>query len=304
MQEKNSSLYVYKQNGPVPFISNFPKNFRLFYENYLNYDNKTNLIGLTLISAASIYWDEDLLLASQRLGKKLHISSEDKTKSYFTILGLDARFPTDFSSGLYFIGDGWVHSTIALSFLGAGYSSSDQRAWSTGLQLIEGLLTTGFTTQVLKHLTGRESPFVRSQAGGVWRLFPDQIKYHKNVPKHDAFPSGHLATGTMTVVVIAENYPDYPYFIKPLGYTLLSLLSFQMMNNGVHWFGDYPLALALGYGFGQIAVHNARTSAEIHAEALRRRSPPGLTLCSVLPRIYPSVDKAGVAYGMDFHFLL
>jgi hypothetical protein len=31
-----------------------------------------------------------------------------------------------------------------------------------------------------------------------------------------------------------------------------------MMNNGVHWASDYPLALFLGYTFGHIAAQKGR----------------------------------------------
>ena len=110
----------------------------------------------------------------------------------------------------------------------------------------------------MKHITGRESPYVSTVPGGVWRFFPNQIEYANKVPHFDAYPSGHLATAMATVTVIAENYPEYRY-IKPLGYSLMGLLSFAMVNNGVHWVSDYPLALALGYTFGKIAVVKGRS---------------------------------------------
>jgi hypothetical protein len=28
-----------------------------------------------------------------------------------------------------------------------------------------------------------------------------------------------------------------------------------MVNNGIHWYSDYPLAIVLGYTFGMIASH-------------------------------------------------
>jgi hypothetical protein len=59
----------------------------------------------------------------------------------------------------------------------------------------------------------------------------------------------------MTTTVISGNYPDNHY-IKPVGYTLISLLAFQMVNNGAHWASDYPLALGIGYTVGKIAVNN------------------------------------------------
>jgi hypothetical protein len=77
------------------------------------------------------------------------------------------------------------------------------------------------------------------------------------VPHYDAFPSGHLSTAMMTTTIISLNYPEYK-FIKPLCYTLMGLCGFQMLNNGVHWMSDYPLALAIGYSFGKIAVARGR----------------------------------------------
>ncbi|MFH1619189.1 MAG: phosphatase PAP2 family protein, partial [bacterium] len=106
--------------------------------------------------------------------------------------------------------------------------------------------------QIIKRSTGRESPSTASAPGGVWRFFPDQMKYSKKVSRYDAFPTGHLATGMMTVTVISRSYPENR-LIKPVGYTLLSLLSFQMVNNGVHWISDYPLGIAIGYAMGNIA---------------------------------------------------
>jgi hypothetical protein len=61
----------------------------------------------------------------------------------------------------------------------------------------------------------------------------------------------------MTITVLADNYPEYS-LIRPIGYTLMGLLGFQMMNNGVHWASDYPLALAIGYGLGKVAVSHGR----------------------------------------------
>ena len=60
-----------------------------------------------------------------------------------------------------------------------------------------------------------------------------------------------------TLTIITENYPEYP-IIKPIGYTLMTLLGLQMMNNGVHWASDYPLSIAMGYYLGKIAVNGGR----------------------------------------------
>jgi len=53
------------------------------------------------------------------------------------------------------------------------------------------------------------------------------------------------------VTIIAENYPNNK-LVKPVGYTILALAGFAMINNGVHWAGDYPLAIGLGWLTGKI----------------------------------------------------
>ena len=88
---------------------------------------------------------------------------------------------------------------------------------------------------------------------GDWHPFPNPGKYQKSVSNYDAFPSGHLATAMATITILAGNYPDNKY-IKPVGYSLMGLLGYAMLNNGVHWISDYPLAIAIGYTCGKIAV--------------------------------------------------
>jgi membrane-associated phospholipid phosphatase len=273
----DTETYVYPRPEGVPMLTNFFKDFGLFYENYMDREHVPYMLAIAASTALSVYYDEDLLIGSQNIGKRWHISSEDKTKTFFRISSFNVRFPTDLGSSMYFIGDGWTHGSIGFGFIAYGYIAEDYRAWSTGYAIFEGLLTTGFTTQLLKHVTGRESPLVRTEKRGRWRFFPDQVAYHKEVPAYDAFPSGHLATGVMTLTVIAANYPEYVY-VLPVGVGLLSLLSFQMMNNGVHWFSDYPLAIGLGYAFGKVATNNYRKIETAHKEGRNKRNVEPLFL--------------------------
>ena len=159
---------------------------------------------------------------------------------------------------MYFLGDGITHATIALGFFSYGAIAKNYRALQTGSQIAETMLASGIVVQILKHITGRESPFASTSPGGVWRVFPNQSDYANHVPHYDAYPSGHIATAVGTVTVIAENYPEHK-LIKPIGYSLCGLLAFAMMNNGVHWASDYPLGIALGYGFAKAAVAHGRT---------------------------------------------
>ena len=152
------------------------------------------------------------------------------------------------------IGDGTTQFALAGSFGAYGLVFKDQKALRTGSQIVQAVLASGAIIQVLKHVTGRESPFVRTTPLGVWKILPNQIDYHRRVPQFDAFPSGHLCTSIATVIVVAENYPDVKW-IRPAGYAFTTLVGLGMLSNGIHWVSDYPLGLFIGYYFGMLAAH-------------------------------------------------
>jgi membrane-associated phospholipid phosphatase len=118
---------------------------------------------------------------------------------------------------------------------------------------MEALFSVALVTQSLKRITGRQSPLVASQAGGKWQFFPNLKTYQNNRAYYDAYPSGHVATLMATVTVLAGNYPEKKW-IKPVGYTMLGVLAYDMMQSEVHWASDYPLALAIGYIIGNNIV--------------------------------------------------
>jgi len=216
-------------------------------------------VGLS--TAVLIATDDKWISESQRLGDRLGVSRKDNTNTVAEYQGVTLlRLPTDLGSLMYFVGDGWTHVSIAAGFLATGALMEDDKAYGVGFQIIEGMITTTIATQTLKHITGRQTPSrATTTRTGKWDFFPNQKDYFKQVPNYDAFPSGHLAVASMTLTVISKNYPDKAW-IMPTGITLLSLLSFQMMNNEVHWASDYPLAIALGYTFGTIAYERGQKS--------------------------------------------
>ncbi len=240
------------------WIANTPRDYSLFYHRVFR---KEELPAITLVVASSaILWvyDEQLLTAGKRWGKMWSISPDDNMSEAANVGGFPIQMPSDAGSAFYFIGDGWTHVSIAGAYLTYGGAFREVRALHTASQLAEAIVNTGISVQVLKHVTGRESPLVSTGERGVWRMFPDQKKYHKHVSTYDAYPSGHVATAMATMTVMAGNYPEYALGIQLVGYPLITLLSLQMLNNGVHWASDYPLGLALGYTFGRIAVENGK----------------------------------------------
>ncbi len=132
-------------------------------------------------------------------------------------------------------------------------SAHDSRAIRTASETAEVILACGAVVQILKHITGRESPFEATTWTGKWNLFPNQIEYHKHVPRYDAFPSGHVATALATLTVIQENYPRQQW-ITYVGYPIIGCVATGLMARGIHWVSDFPLAIALGYSFGEIVV--------------------------------------------------
>lgn len=238
-------------------------------------------------------YDEELILEAKRLGRKWDIPEDDKTETKLELAGQDIiRLPTDKGSMLYFLGDGWMHTSIAGGFLATGYLSDSNRPINTGYQIFHGMFLSTIFNQALKRSFGRESPKQSSEPRGRWRFFPNPKKYAANTEKYDAMPSGHIMTATMTFTVIAGNYPEYSHWIYPIQGIWTTALAFQMMNNGVHWASDYPLGIAMGFLYGYSALqlgkqHQDETAKpEHHAKIM----------------YYPSITEQGPLFNAVYYF--
>jgi membrane-associated phospholipid phosphatase len=257
--ELNGTVYEYSRpTWKEPFVNILPS-YKTFFERSFAKDNWSNL-GIITASTIILYaYDRQILNRSQSLGRKLGIGNDDHTTPMITANNFNIfRGPTDWGSSLYFLGDGWTHTAILSGFLISGAATENNRAMQTGAEIFHGLLINTISNQFLKRITGRESPMVATTERGKWKPFPNQGDYGKAVPHYDAYPSGHVATSMMTFTVIRNNYPEYNSYLAPIQWTWISLLAFQMMNNGVHWASDYPLGIGMGYLFGQIASETGR----------------------------------------------
>lgn len=188
------------------------------------------------------------------------------------------------------IGDGRTQFALAGAFGAYGLVFKDQRALRTGSQIVQTVLASGAVIQLLKHVTGRESPVVRTTPTGVWKILPNQVDYHRYVPHFDAFPSGHICTSIATVIVIVENYPEVKW-IRPVGYAFTTLVGLGMLNNGIHWVSDYPLGLFIGYYFGMLAAHPEGIP------VLEGSTDNGVKI-NLLPTVTPT--GAGISLAMVF----
>ena len=153
------------------------------------------------------------------------------------------------------LGDGRVSLAVGGAFAAIGLLSDDAHALRTASQTVEAILATGLTVQVLKHITGRESPIaVAHQRRARWRFFPSPKRYFKHQSSYYAFPSGHISTAMATLTVISEEYPSETW-IRPVGYTLIGTLGVGLVAKGMHWYSDLPLGASLGYLFGRVISH-------------------------------------------------
>jgi membrane-associated phospholipid phosphatase len=210
------------------------------------------IIGSTLI----LYNNDEVILENwQREGRAAGIGNADNTKAVLSAGDIDLlRLPTDTGSWMYFLGDGWMHFGISAGFLINGQINDDARAYNTGLRIVHGMITSTIFSQFLKRAFGRESPYVRTEPFGKWSPFPSIPEYQKRTAFYDAMPSGHVMTATLTFTIINEAYPEYSNYVVPLSVVWVTALSYQMVNNGVHWASDYPLGIAMGYVFGKASA--------------------------------------------------
>ncbi|HYV99530.1 MAG TPA: phosphatase PAP2 family protein [Gemmatimonadaceae bacterium] len=247
--------------------------------------HKSNIAKAVAVVASTValYAGDDQIYAeAKRFGRRIDIAPSHPT---WSLKAGDVKLfyvPTTVSSALYYLGDGWTTMGIAGSFFAAGAIRGDNRALRTASEITESMFALGLVTQTLKHATGRQTPGAATASRGEWHPFAPWREYSATTPKYDAFPSGHLATAMATVTVIAWNYPDR-HWIRPVGYSLMGVLGFAMVNNGVHWASDYPLALAIGGTVGAAAARRGRPPSMTNGNAERiapliRRDALGVTM--------------------------
>lgn len=244
------------------FITNIPKDWVEFGERTVSKRGLVTVGALAASTALLMTIDRPAMDAVQQFGRWAGVSGERKFANTikFRMGGTEVNFmdlPQNLNSTLYFIGEGWPTIAFTAGVLVKGLITNDNRAIQTASQIGEGYLAMGITVQLIKRITGRQSPFKTTSGTGTWQLFPSYSHYQSDVPNHDAFPSGHLATAMASITIYAENYPEIRW-IRPVGYTVMGLVGLAMMNNGVHWLSDYPLAIAIGYTYGKIVTSRGK----------------------------------------------
>ncbi|RTY90607.1 phosphatase PAP2 family protein [Flavobacterium sp. GT3R68] len=246
----NNLSYQYQKPKLFDFITKIPNDFGIMGNMFIQ---KNNLIwfgasvGTTL---AIIPFDQKITDNSRTFGNQIGFQPDH---SYS---GPIKMFPKNINSGIYRVGNGFTALLVGGGLLTYGLINKNYRAIHTSSEIMEGLIASGLLVQPFKRITGRESPFIAEEngnSGGAWRPFPSFSAYQKNTPNYDAMPSGHLTTLMTTVMIISENYKEIKW-IKPVGFVLMGLMSFEMLQSKVHWASDYPIAIFMGYIIGKSIV--------------------------------------------------
>lgn len=249
-----TTTFEYKKPNLFEVIKYLPKDLVEFGEFTVKNENIL-WTGIVLGSTAAIIpFDQKLLENAMELGKPIGFDTDARYNRLFGVLEL---IPRDFNAAVYFLGNGVTTLLIGGGFYTVGKINNDYRALNTANELVEILISVGVTTQVLKRILGRQSPTAALEdgnPGGHWTPFPSFKAYQTETPNYDAMPSGHIATFMATITVIATNYPEVKW-IKPVGYSLMGILAFEMVSSRVHWVADYPLGLLIGYAIGKNAAN-------------------------------------------------
>lgn len=266
----DSTIRIYKKSKLKDFITKIPKDFLDVNKDFVAKDHAWYLCVSTVATIALLPVDQQINDQTRAWADQIGLSPNN---SYGKIGPLKI-IPQNIGAGLYLIGNGTTVILISSGFATYGLLKNDYRAQATASGLMESLLLSGVFTQTIKRLTGRESPYIAKEnghSGGQWNPFPGFGEYMEKTPYYDAVPSGHLTTIFAALTVITTNYPEYKW-IKPVGYTLLAGMCFQMVQSEVHWVSDYPLALFLGYFIGKTVAQNRFTEIKDNSKTSKKVS--------------------------------
>ncbi len=264
------SSFLIESKEKENFISNIKNNFIELPQQMIRPENIPDFALMSLSTMFLWYADEEILSFSRRVSRGINKDFEDRKKVMFSIAGLPVRRPDNFNTSLYYLGDGVTQSLFTLGLYGTSFIQGNDKLKSVANQIVEGLVSMTMMNQFLKRVTGRETYNQRSKKRGRFHFFPAFKEYQSNVPKYDAYPSGHVATLLTTFTIIEENYPEEKYWMRPLNYSLIGALSFSMMSNGVHWASDYPLAIMMAVYLGKII--SQRNNDQLYAEGKKKKS--------------------------------
>ena len=264
----NGEIYTFKKPKFLDMIANVPKDIYGTVNDFGKTNNLIALGGATVLTVALLPADQYLLDNSRLIGEDIGLKDVARYKNF----GPLSNIPPNMTSAIYLIGNGTTPILLSMGFATFGLINNDYRSLNTATGLVETLVVSGVFSQTIKRITGRQSPepAIRDgNPGGDWNPFPSFSAFSKKTPQYDAMPSGHMMTATAALTLIIENYPDKKW-IKPLGYSLIGILGFEMVQANVHWYSDYPIAIVMGYIIGKNIANSKITKTNSKLETKKK----------------------------------
>jgi membrane-associated phospholipid phosphatase len=268
------SKSLYAQNDGKPrnfyFLTRVPKDIIEVQKHTFSKSNFTKLVITTSVTSGLLLFDKIIYDDVRKFANKIHLQPAERNKIIWSIKSggketVLLKVPENLNTAFYNLGQGFTTLLIASGFYLQGKISKNYRSLQTASDLAESFVTLGLITQVMKYSTGRQNPSQVTTGYGTWRPFPSLSKFQHEKQNYDAFPSGHLSTLMATITILSNNYPEKKW-IRPVGYVITALAGFAMVNNGVHWAGDYPVALGLGYLTGNLITKRHLGKTQIQLE--------------------------------------
>lgn len=228
---------------------------------------KKNILSTAVVSGSTLILiaaDKSIYTGVRNFSGNIHLRPTESNKILWSIKNdtketVLFKAPANINTAFYMMGHWFPSIALAGGMWLNGKIKHNNRSLQTASDIVEGYITQSIATQIVKRTSGRESPLAAT-GNSKWRPFVSFSDYKNNREKYDAFSSGHIATMMTTITILASNYPEKKW-IKPVGYTLVSLCGFSMVNSGVHWAGDFPLGVAIGYVTGKVITNRHKKKA-------------------------------------------
>ncbi len=290
----NGKTLVYPKPKSFSFITNLPKDAGNIGSTVFKKESVKPLAAIAVSTAALLFIDQNI---TDEFGKFAHNAGIDADEKNVNLLKFKMgekevalfRLPANINTAFYQLGQGFPSLAIGAGLYAYGKIHHDYRALSTASQLAESFILMGVGTQLVKRITGRQSPSDATNRGGNWHFFPSFSEYQNNTPLYDAFPSGHLATLMSSVTIFAENYPEKKW-IRPIGYSLSGLVCLSMINNKVHWVSDYPLAIGMGLLCAKQVVKRSRKVISNTGNVKKKKGELDYTLSYINGTVAPGIS--------------
>src|SRR5438105_4910442 len=161
------AAYEYSKPPAFGFIKHVPGDMWQIAKSPFRKENTKALIAIAVATGALIPVDQQITDGVKNMSRQIGLHAET---DYGILLKQGQtkiiKYPKNLNSTLYQMGEGGTSMLVAGGLFVYGKLWKDYRALQTASDITETFITMGVTTQVLKRISGRQSPFMSVHPGG------------------------------------------------------------------------------------------------------------------------------------------